>query len=88
MALNEDACPCGGRLIFLLRWGMIARKGNKSVLDFGGVAGIDCVQRSRVLRTADRPRPYKGTRPVGCLVGAHLCVRPWAKAACVQRADT
>ena len=24
----------------------------------------------------------------GGLVGAHLCVRPWAKAACPQRADT
>ena len=24
----------------------------------------------------------------GVLVGAHLCVRPWTKAACLQRADT
>ena len=35
-----------------------------------------------------KPRPYKGTRQIGDLVGAHLCVRPCTKAACVQRADT
>jgi len=35
-----------------------------------------------------KPRPYKGTRQIGDLVGAHLCVRPFTKAACVQRADT
>ena len=30
-------------------------------LYFGGVAVVDCAQRAGVLRTADRPRPYKGT---------------------------
>ena len=32
--------------------------------------------------------PTKVPEMFGGLVGAHLRVRPWAKAACVQRADT
>jgi len=34
-------------------------RGSKGVLYFGGVASIRFVQRAGVLRTADRPRPYK-----------------------------
>ena len=51
-----------------------------AVLYFGGVAIGRFVQRSRQASTLQVRHGYA--------VGAHRCVRPWAKAACTQRADT
>ena len=46
-----------------------------------------------IVRSLICPEKRAGHAPAlqgqrGCIVGAHLCVRPCTKAACVQRADT
>ena len=37
------------------------RRGSKVVWCFDEVACVGCVQRAGVLRTADKPRPYKAS---------------------------